>query len=166
MPPHKALEDIFKRGSEYTFECATAITIVHYKAMLDLLGPKDFDRICSDLRIGAWVNEDHLHRYKSITGSAVDATPDRRASLDVGDYGYFKNWDVSEAGFAAGWQGENVIYLGDGRFYGHPFGVTTEDEIVASLNGERKAGSTRPASFLDLRIQLLTGVLDEDRVPE
>jgi hypothetical protein len=167
VKPSRAMQDLFKHGDKYTFECATAITIVHYKAMLDLLGPEDFDRICSDLKIGAWVNEDHLQKFRQTTGSRdFEASKERRDSLHVGEWGYYKNWDVSEAGFAAGWQGENVIYLGDGKFFGHPFGITTEEQVLSSLNGQRKEGSTKSAGFLDVRMGLKTELLKEDKVRE
>jgi protein-glutamine gamma-glutamyltransferase len=159
-----AVDDIFKSPSKYGFECATALVIVYYKAMLELLGPKDFDRICSDLRIGPWDQEDHLARSLVRDGSSTsEATAARRATLRVGEYGYFRNWDVSPKGREEGWQGENVIYLGGDRFYGHPFGVSTEKHIVDELGTFRNPGSTRAASFLDLRRKLSPAILVEDQ---
>jgi protein-glutamine gamma-glutamyltransferase len=164
VKPSAAFDDIFKNPQLYKFECATALVITQYKAMRDLLGAADFDRACSDLEIGPWQTESTLDAHTVLSGSEAEATPERKASLKAGDYGYFKNWDVSDEGRDGGWQGENVIYLGDGRFYGHPFGVADEKTIVDHLNTQRNAGSTRSASFLDLRSELSSSLLREDRV--
>lgn len=165
MSPSAALDDIFSSPSAYKFECATALVIVQYKAMRDLLGARDFDCVCAGLRIGPWQTEATLDRATSLSGNGdVEATPARRATLRAGDYGYFKNWDVSDAGRDAGWQGENVISLGGDRFYGHPFGIADGKSIVEHLNSQRRVGSTRSASFLDLRSSLSSSILREDRV--
>jgi protein-glutamine gamma-glutamyltransferase len=162
-----AFDDLFKSPHQYQFECATALVITQYKAMRDLLGADDFDRVCNDLRIGPWQNEDLLDDVVELSGRGdVEATAARKETLRAGDYGYFKNWEVSEKGAADGWQGENVIYLGDGRFYGHPFGIADEKTIVDHLNTQRVEGSTKSASFLDLRSQLSSRLLREDRVVE
>jgi protein-glutamine gamma-glutamyltransferase len=165
----EAFDDIFKNPSKYRFECATGLVITQYKAMRDLLGKDDFDRVCSDLRLGPWQMERTLEQHTNITGSGEhEASAERQASLRAGDYGYFRNWDVSDGGRERGWQGENVIFLGEKNgermFFGHPFGIASEKTIVDHLNGERNAGSTRSASFLDLRSELTSDVLAHDRV--
>lgn len=160
-----ALDDIFKNPGAYKFECATALVITQYKAMRDLLGREDFDRTASKLKIGPWQTEATLDAHTAISGSSKEATPERKATLKAGDYGYFQNWDVSDTGREEGWQGENVIYLGDGKFYGHPFGIADEQTIVDHLNTQRKTGSTKSATFLDLRSELSSSLLGEDRVP-
>ncbi len=170
VPPHLALEDIFKNPDMYAFECATALTIVRYKAMLDLLGPEDFDRVCADLRIGPWETEDDAERLWKIEGAGArgeerEATEAQKALLKPGEYSYFRNWDVSKEGFEGGWQGENVLYLGDGLYYGHPFGVVSGEDIVEYLNGARKRGATRSASLLDLRARLDPSVFELDQIP-
>lgn len=158
--PSEALDDIFQDPSSYGFECATALVITQYKAMRDLLGAADFDRVVPRLRVGPWESEATLDSLIRRSGtSAEDASPARKASLHAGDYGYFNNHDVSDKGREEGWQGENVIYLGDGRFYGHPFGIVDEKTIVDHLNSQRRVGSTRSASFLDLRSEMSSRVL-------
>ncbi len=161
VKPSTAFDDIFNNPGAYKFECATALVITQYKAMRELLGPQDFDRVASKLKIGPWQSESTLDRSITITGSTSEATAAKKASLKAGDYGYFQNWDVSDDGREAGWQGENVIYLGDGKFYGHPFGVASEQTIVDHLNTQRTPGSTRSASFLDLRSELSSSLLNE-----
>lgn len=168
-----AIRDIFKNTGAYRFECATAIVVLRYKAMLDLIGEKDFNRICGDMKIGPWQQDAHAEKLWKISGQAkspwehdqVSASPAEAARVKPGDYSYFKNWDVSKEGFEAGWQGENVISLGDGLYFGHPFGVVLADEIVTYLNQNRNEGSTRSASLLDLRARIDPKVLDYDEQP-
>ena len=163
--PSVAVDDLFAHPDAYRFECATALVITQYKAMRDLLGARDFDRVAQKLRIGPWQSESTLDEHTRIWGhDDVEATAEKKATLRAGDYGYFKNWDVSPEGAAEGWQGENVVYLGDGRFYGHPFGIADEQTIVDHLNRQRTPGSSKSASFLDLRSELSSSLLREDRV--
>ncbi len=165
--PSEAVADMFKNPSKYKFECATALVIVYYKAMLDLLGPKDFDRICGDIRIGPWDYEGDLATHLKETGdSSKPASAAFKKNLKPGDYAYFKNWQVSEEGLKAGWQGENVIYLGGGKYYGHPFGVATGKTIVDHLNTQRKTGATRSASLLEFGRELSPKLLKEDKDPK
>jgi protein-glutamine gamma-glutamyltransferase len=169
VSPSEALMDIFQNTDAYGFECATAMVIVYYKAMLDLIGAERFDAVCGDLQIGPWVMEDDLRGLRDTDGSSFEeADAARRAELRPGDYTYFKNWDVSDEGRAAGWQGENVIYLGRDangteQYYGHPFGVSTEDHIVEYLNRHRNPDSTRTSSMLELQSRVNDRILDLGR---
>lgn len=156
--PSAALLDIFADPKRYKFECATAMVIVHYKALLDLLGSSEFDKRCRGLRIGPWVTEDYLAKQQKRDGKVEEASAERRAELKPGDYTYIMNWDVSAAGRDGGWAGENVIYLGGDLFYGHPFGIAEEGVIVDHLNTLRKARAKRSASMMDLQMQLDTKI--------
>lgn len=167
--PSDAVRDIFQNPHSYKFECATAIMIVHYKAMLELLGPKDFDEACKNLKIGAWEREDTLDaNWEQEGGSNLVATTESKKKVHAGDYTYFKNFDVSERGEHGGWAGENVIALGANAngvqmFYAHPFGIVSGEEIVKHLNEYRKEGSQREAKQVQLRAQLGLGVLAHDK---
>ncbi|RME71306.1 MAG: hypothetical protein D6776_10440 [Planctomycetota bacterium] len=170
VPPSVAIEDIFKNTDMYAFECATALTIIRYKAILDLIGPEDFDRAFADLRVGPWETEDDAKRLWKIEGSGArgeerPATEAEKKLVKPGEYTYFRNWDVSKEAFEGGWQGENVLYLGDGLYYGHPFGVVSGEDIVEYLNSARKAGATRSASLLDLRARIDPSVFELDEIP-
>lgn len=166
VKPSDAVKDIFTNAGKYKFECATALVIVHYKAMLDLLGPKDFDVACANLKMGPWVYESTLGSNWKISGnSSIEATAARKAELRAGDYTYFRNFDVSAQGAAAGWQGENVISLGGDKYYGHPFGISTGEHIVQYLNQHRNAGSTRSAAMLDLQATFDSNLLSLDKTP-
>lgn len=93
VSPSEAVQDIFANPGNYQFECATAIVITQYKAMLDSLGPQTFDQICGDLKIGPWKNEGHLEDARLHLGdSGGRASPQFAAGLKPGDYTYFKNW--------------------------------------------------------------------------
>ncbi|MGE7600873.1 protein-glutamine gamma-glutamyltransferase [Peribacillus sp. NPDC097675] len=128
VPPHVALNDIFINGQLYAFECGTAILVVFYKAILDSIGPNNFDRIFPDLFLYNW----HYHQNLSIlVHEGVDYLP--------GDCLYFKNPDFSPS--APEWQGENAIMLDDNLFFAHGIGVTGQQEIINELNDNRIWGS-------------------------
>lgn len=166
VKPSVAVQHICAHPDEYRFECATAIVIVYYKAILELIGPEDFDRAYPELKIGPWNYDSKLEPHIRLTGSSrTEAAATARASLQVGDYTFIRNWDVTREARAGGWQGENVIYLGNGRFYGHPFGIATDAEIIEFLNERRMPGSTRSASLSEVRRRIESSILDEDRLP-
>lgn len=157
-----ALLDIFDNPHKYEFECATAMVITYYKAMYDLLGPKDFDRkIGPQLRIGVWESEGNaqLDHSPGTKGKKSEIKTKTKKAVRPGDYAYIRNWDASKEGVEAGWQGENVIYLGDGLYYGHPFGIASADEIVRHLDEWRKEGSSKSASLQDTHGYMSPSVL-------
>lgn len=172
IKPSEAIEDLFRNPDEYAFDCGGAIVIVHYRALLKLLGPKNFDAAFPNLVIGAWNKDDKLREMfrgskHFETGSPfIEATPERRAQLRAGDYAYYNNWDASQAALDGSWRGENVIYLGNGRFYGHPMGIKTEKEIVTFLNSQRFIGAKRSASLTEKIAPLSSQVLEWDKTPD
>lgn len=167
VKPSEALADITKNGGKYGFECATGLVVVYYQAMLELLGPQDFDRVASDLRMGPWVMEDDLDRLmtnRSPNPGAGVETPLGDKKLTPGEYYYFRNWDVTDEARERGWQGENVIYLGEGKFYGHGIGLGPGADFVNKLAGEMKPGGRTP-SLLNINSYLSTDVLKLDLAP-
>lgn len=160
VKPSDAVADIINHPDKYKMECATAMVMVYYTAMLNMMGPDHFNKVMgNNLHIGPWSYEQTLSRNLKYTGGETEAPADRQ--LMPGDYTYFKNWDVSDSAKAGGWQGENVIYLGDGKYFGHPFGVTDGKTIVDYLNNNRNTGSTHSASLLELKGELGSGVAHE-----
>ncbi|MFJ7829149.1 protein-glutamine gamma-glutamyltransferase [Peribacillus sp. NPDC097284] len=141
IPPHMALNDIFINGRLYSFECGTAILVVFYKAILDSIGPKNFDRIFPDLFLYNW----HYHHHLSIlVHEGMDYLP--------GDCLYFKNPDFAPN--TPEWQGENAIMLGQNLFFAHGIGVTDQQEIITELNSNRIWGSMISAYLTTHIIQI------------
>jgi protein-glutamine gamma-glutamyltransferase len=135
--PSDAILDIYRNGSKYGTECATAMIIVLYKAMLDLMPTETFNKLYADI---------YLMNWKHIDRDLALVMKDEAADLLPGDAKYFKNPDVDP--LTPEWQGENVFYLGSGRYYGHGIGIEDADSIIRSLNGNRRDGATRTA-YLD-----------------
>ncbi|MDM5156148.1 protein-glutamine gamma-glutamyltransferase [Bacillus sp. DX1.1] len=124
VAPSVAIRDIFKNGKKYGTECATAMIIIFYKALLGLYNEETFNHLFANLLLYTW---DYDKDLKLITKTGGDIVP--------GDLVYFKNPQVKPS--AIEWQGENAIYLGNFFFYGHGVGVQTEDQIIYLLNERR-----------------------------
>ncbi|PLT35282.1 protein-glutamine gamma-glutamyltransferase [Bacillus sp. V5-8f] len=130
--PHTAIEDIYINGKLYAFECATAMVIIFYKAVLDLIGAKQFDRLFRGIYLFDWEYHQNLAlRFHQGT----DYLP--------GDCLYFKNPDHHPK--TPQWQGENAIMLGENLFYGHGIGITTKEGIIQVLNTKRKPNPVQSA---------------------
>ncbi|GAB6891880.1 Protein-glutamine gamma-glutamyltransferase [Geobacillus stearothermophilus] len=133
--PSDAINDIFVNSELYAFECATAIVIVFYKAVLEGIDVSAFNRLFA-----------HLLLYDWHTDKDLGIETKKGEHFLPGDCLYFKNPDVDP--LTPQWQGENTIYLGDGLFYGHGIGIETADSIIAALNRRRKQWATKSAYLL------------------
>lgn len=149
--PAQAICDIYENGGEYATECATAMVIVYYKALLEVYGDTQFNKLFKDIYLMNWHVSDPL---LSVVG-----TPKPAADKLLGDRGYFANPDVDPQ--TPQWQGENVIIMPGDLNYGHGVGMLTADQIIQNLNGNRVADATRSAYFTDSvgrpDFKLLTG---------
>ncbi|MCL1831873.1 MAG: protein-glutamine gamma-glutamyltransferase [Oscillospiraceae bacterium] len=134
-----AIRDIFDNGYKYATECATAMGIVYYKAISDVYGDELFNRVFTSVYLMDWDVRDPLLRQIGRLRSVT--------SIIAGDRAYFANLDHAED--LPQWQGENVIVLGDGKYYGHGIGIATADSIINSLNRRRKSDNPRPAYLMD-----------------
>ncbi len=131
----EAVADIFENGSMYGTECATAMQIVYLKALLDVFPEAAFNRMFKNIYLMNWHS---INRYLRQTG-AMSA----QADYLPGDRRYFANPDVDPE--TPEWQGENVIDLDSGLYYGHGIGTHKAETFIRELNRNRKSGATREA---------------------
>ena len=137
-----AIRDIFANGYKYATECATAMEIVYYKALLEVFGQVGgdlFNRTFDSIYLMDWDIRDPLLRKVGYMEPVSE--------LLIGDRAYFANPD--HAPELVQWQGENVIVLEDGRYYGHGIGIADADRIINSLNSRRKSDNPRSAYLMN-----------------
>lgn len=138
VKPVDAVRDIYSNGYKYGSECATAIVIVYYKALADIVPEERYNELFSDI---------YLMNWKKLDRNIGVTYYDRVEDFLPGDCRYFKNPDVDP--LTPWWQGENAIDLGDGTYYGHGIGITDAEGIIDSLNRYRKSGSSQSAYLLN-----------------
>ena len=134
VKPSEAIKDIFVNSSLYGTECATAMVIVFYGAVVNVFPEEVFDCVFSRIYLMDWM---YLDRNLGIgyIRDPEDYLP--------GDCRYFKNPDVDP--LTPHWQGENVIDLSDGLYYGHGIGIGREQDFINTLNKYRISGSETSA---------------------
>ena len=137
VKPSDAIEDIFVNGKLYGTECATAIVIIYYKAVLNVFPEELFNRYFPNIQLMNWHYIDRdlgVHYFDDV----VDFLP--------GDCLYFKNPDVNPR--TPEWQGENVIDLSNGTYYGHGMGIKTAEQIIHGLNRHREEEAEESAYLM------------------
>ncbi|MFK3961285.1 protein-glutamine gamma-glutamyltransferase [Guptibacillus hwajinpoensis] len=130
VPASEAILDIYRNGRLYAFECATAMIIILYHAAVKMLPPAQFNRLFANIRLWGWKYDQDLQIVHNIP---PDYLP--------GDIRYVKNPDVNP--LTPEWQGENVVDLGDGTFFGHGLGFRTVEGMIEALALRRRPGATR-----------------------
>ena len=138
VSPYLGIKDILQNSRLYATECATAIVIVFYLALTEILSEELFNELFANLYLMDWKYLDKdlgVRPYINIK----DALP--------GDCQYFKNPDVNPD--TPQWQGENVIKLINGKYYGHGIGIRTAEGIIRALNQQRKPQATESAFLTD-----------------
>ncbi|WP_419876137.1 protein-glutamine gamma-glutamyltransferase [Candidatus Pristimantibacillus sp. PTI5] len=136
--PSVGINDIFENGHLYGFECAGAIIIILYKAVLDTVGDAVFNAYFKNLFLRSWQYDRDLNLI--TTYNKNEAYP--------GDVLYFKNPEHDPE--TPEWQGENVIMLDTDLYFGHGIGIESGQEIINALNRMRRENSTISAYLQDL----------------
>lgn len=139
VSPSAAIQDIFQNGGKYGTECATAMMIVLYGALVRVYGEGQFDRLFPKIELMNWRRLDpRLQGFGQL-----DKYPDYLP----GDRRYFANPDVDP--LVPMWQGENVVQLDGGMYYGHGVGINRAEAIIRSLNGNRSPGADESAYLME-----------------
>jgi len=138
VEPAAAIKDIFRTPRRYGTECATAIVMVYYKAVLDAYPEELFNTTFTRITLMNWQEMDEIMGV---------ATYRNLADYIPGDCRYFRNPDVNP--LTPEWQGENAIDLGGEKYYGHGIGVNNAEMIIEALNRHRIEGSEISAYLMD-----------------
>ncbi|HEY8891335.1 MAG TPA: protein-glutamine gamma-glutamyltransferase [Clostridium sp.] len=139
ITPSAAIEDISINSSKYGTECATAIIIIYYQALLKIFSDKLFNELFPEIHLMNWHYIDNLLEDAGYIEKRDDYLP--------GDRRYFYNPDVNP--LKPEWQGENVIDIGDGDYFGHGIGIGNADEIISVLDEFRIEKAKISANLLD-----------------
>ena len=140
--PANAIRDIFQNGWRYATECATAMVIVYYKALLEVYGDELFNKTFNSIYLMDWDVRDPL-----LSKVGYMEKVEESGSFLAGDRVYFANPDHDPA--LPQWQGENTIKLQDGSYYGHGIGIASAEHIINSLNSRRGNDNPRSAYLLN-----------------
>lgn len=138
VKPSDAINDIYRHTRLYGTECATAIMIVYYKAVLGSYGTELFNRAFQEIILMNWQDMDELMGISTYR-KLPDYIP--------GDCRYFRNPDVNP--LTPEWQGENAIDLGNDKYYGHGIGITNAEGIIEALNRNKVEDSQISAYLMD-----------------
>ena len=162
--PSAAVKSVFRRSraDKTRLDCNAMLTAVHYKALLDVLGPEAFDsfllgvklreglltgeepleiRGFGPVKVQGGGSEKHLPEHALVRSGfyrridVVVPADDPLRNLLPGDRVYFLNHGVhKECNDLSVWLGEHALYLGDGKFTGYGAGSAVYyEEMLAKL---------------------------------
>lgn len=130
--PSDAILDIYRNSSLYAFECATAIPIIYYHAILNSIGSYLFNLLFRNLYLYSWHTDTDLGIVTFYSNHFIP-----------GDVLYFNNPDFHPN--TPQFRGVNAVLLNDGRYFGHGFNIRTAEEMIQILNEKRKPNSRQSA---------------------
>ncbi|MEM1485917.1 protein-glutamine gamma-glutamyltransferase [Oscillospiraceae bacterium PP1C4] len=139
VKPSDAIRDIYTHSELYGTECATAMMIVYYRALLNTFPEDRFNELFPQIYLMNWHRIDRLLKDVGLMKKAKDYLP--------GDRRYFANPDVNP--LYPEWQGENAIDLGHDLYYGHGVGRLDAETIISALNANRTEGADQSAYLMD-----------------
>ena len=125
--------------------------IIYYQALLNIFAEKLFNELFPEIQLMNWHYMDRMLEDAGYLEKQSDYFP--------GDRRYFNNPDVNP--LKPEWQGENVIDLGNGIYFGHGIGIETANEIINDLNEFRIEGAKISSYLLDSAARLDFKVLAE-----
>jgi protein-glutamine gamma-glutamyltransferase len=140
VKPSDAIQDIYMNSSQYAFECATAMIIIYYHAVLNLIGEYFFNQLFPNLYLYSWHFDPDLGLESIYTDHFLP-----------GDVVYFNNPDFDPQ--TPEWRGVNAVVLGDGTYFGHGIGIETAEQMIHALNEMRKPWTTQSAYLTNLVIR-------------
>jgi len=132
VKPSEAIQDIYLNSSRYGFECATAMIIIYYHAVLNVIGETLFNQLFQAIYLYSWHADTDL-----------GVRPYDTQDLIPGDVAYFNNPEFNPE--TPQWRGENAVLFEDDTYFGHGIGIQTPELMIQDLNKNRKPGSNRPA---------------------
>lgn len=135
VTPSEAILDIFRNAPIYATECSTAMDIIYYKALINIFPRELFNKLFPKIYLKNWHSLDKLLKDIKLLKKENDYLP--------GDRRYIANPDFDP--MFPEYQGENVIDMGHGLYYGHGIGKNEVKTIISELNKFRKRGSKRSA---------------------
>ncbi len=137
VQPADAILDIYRNSSLYAFECATAIPIIYYHAILNSIGSHLFNSLFRDLYLYSWHTDTDLGINTFYSNHFLP-----------GDVLYVNNPDFDRR--TPHFRGVNAVLLNDGTLFGHGFNIRTSEEMIQILNEKRKPGSHQSAYITKL----------------
>ncbi|MBD8005323.1 protein-glutamine gamma-glutamyltransferase [Bacillus norwichensis] len=137
VKPSEAIRDIYKNSSLYAFECATAMMIIYYHAVLNSIDEHLFDQLFQNLYLYSWHSDSDLGIHNVNTSHFIP-----------GDVVYFNNPDFNPE--TSWWRGENAVVLDDGTYFGHGVGIRSANQMIQALNKTKRPGSNQSAYLENL----------------
>lgn len=135
--PADAILDIYRNSSLYAFDCATAIPIIYYYAILKSIGSDSFNSLFRNLYIYSWHTDADLGIFTFYSNHFIP-----------GDVLYVNNPDFDRK--RPWFRGVNAVLLSDGRLFGHGFNIRTLEKMIQILNERRKPDSYQSAYLTKL----------------